>query len=141
MYLLDTNIISELRKINTGRIDKNVLNWVSSIDLDKTYLNSIVVGELYQGVLAKRHKKDFIQADILFEWLQSLLDMYQDRILIIDNKTTMIWAELQTPNPKSVNDAYIASTAIVHNLNIATRNIKDFNGMPVKLINPFECLA
>lgn len=57
MYLLDTNIISELRKINTGRIDKNVLNWVSGIDLDKTYLNSIVVGELYQGVLQNSIKK------------------------------------------------------------------------------------
>lgn len=77
----------------------------------------------------------------MLEWLQSLLDMYQDRILIIDNETTMIWAELQTPNPKSVNDAYIASTAIAHNLTIATRNIKDFDGMPVKLINPFEFLA
>lgn len=138
MYLLDTNIISELRKINTGRIDKNVLNWVSSIDLDKTYLSSIVIGELYQGVLVKRHKKDFIQADILLEWLQSVLDLYQDRIFMLDTQTAMIWAQLQTPNPKSINDAYIASTAIAHNLTLANRNIKDFDGMPVKLINSFE---
>lgn len=81
MYLLDTNIISEIRKINTGRMDKNVLNWVNNIDLDKTYLNSIVIGGLYQGILAKRHRKDFVQADILFGWFQSLLDLYQDRIL------------------------------------------------------------
>lgn len=138
MYLLDTNIISEIRKINTGRIDKNVLNWANSIDLDKTYLNSIIVGELYQGILAKQHKKDFVQADILFEWFKSVLDIYQNRIFTIDNKTTMIWAKLQTPNPKSANDAYIASTAIAHDLTIATRNLKDFDGMPVKLINPFE---
>lgn len=138
MYLLDANIISELRKINTGRIDKNVLNWVNSIDLDKTYLNSIVVGELYQGVLAKRHKKDLIQAEILSEWFWSVLDLYQDRIFEIDNRATMIWAQLQTPNPKSANDAYIAATAIAHNLTIATRNVKNFDGMPVQLINPFE---
>lgn len=119
-------------------MDKNVLNWVNNIDLDKTYLNSIVIGGLYQGILAKRHRKDFVQADILFGWFQSLLDLYQDRIFVIDNKTTMIWGELQTPNPKSANDAYITSTAIAYNLTVATRNLKDFDGMPVKVINPFE---
>lgn len=139
MILLDTNILSELRKVQKGTGDKNVTAWADTLDLSKTYLNSIVIGEIYQGILLKEHNQGIEQTKKLRQWFENwVLVEFKDRIFAIDNKTTMIWAMLQTPNPKSVNDAYIASTAIAYNLTVAIRNLKDFDGMPVQLINPFE---
>lgn len=141
MILLDTNVISEMRKIESGRANSNIMRWAEKLDTKTTYLNSVIIGEIYFGILLKRHNKDFKQAEILQNWLDDLLIAYQDRIFDIDNQTAKIYASLNVPNPKALNDAYIASTAIAHNLTIATRNVKDFDGMPVKLINPFEFLA
>lgn len=139
MILLDTNILSELRKVQKGQGDKNVATWAKTLDLSKVYLSSVVVGEIYQGILLKKHNQDVEQAMLLQKWFDEwVLIEFKNRILHIDDKTAMVWAELQIPNPKSVNDSYIASTAIAHNLMIATRNVKDFANMPVQLINPFE---
>lgn len=139
MILLDTNILSELRKVQKGQGDKNVATWAKTLDLSKVYLSSVVVGEIYQGILLKKHNQDVEQAMLLQKWFDEwVLIEFKNRILHIDDKTAMVWAELQIPNPRSVNDSYIASTAIAHNLMIATRNVKDFANMPVQLINPFE---
>lgn len=139
MILLDTNILSELRKVQKGQGDKNVATWAKTLDLSKVYLSSVVVGEIYQGILLKKHNQDVEQAMLLKKWFDEwVLIEFKNRILHIDDKTAMVWAELQIPNPRSVNDSYIASTAIAHNLMIATRNVKDFANMPVQLINPFE---
>lgn len=139
MILLDTNILSELRKVQKGKGDKNVTTWAKTLDLSKVYLSSVVIGEIYQGILLKKHNQDVEQAMLLQKWFDEwVLIEFKNRILHIDDKTAMIWAELQTPNPKSINDSYIASIAIAHNLIIATRNVKDFANMPVKVINPFE---
>lgn len=139
MILLDTNILSELRKVQKGKGDKNVATWAKTLDLSKVYLSSVVVGEIYQGILLKKHNQDVEQAMLLQKWFDEwVLIEFKNRILHIDDKTAMVWAELQIPNPRSVNDSYIASTAIAHNLMIATRNVKDFANMPVQLINPFE---
>lgn len=139
MILLDTNILSELRKVQKGQGDKNVATWAKTLDLSKVYLSSVVVGEIYQGILLKKYNQDVEQAMLLQKWFDEwVLIEFKNRILHIDDKTAMVWAELQIPNPRSVNDSYIASTAIAHNLMIATRNVKDFANMPVQLINPFE---
>ena len=138
MFLLDTNVISEMRKIKTGRANANVTRWAEHLNIQETYLNSVIIGEIYRGILLKRHNKDYEQAQILQEWLDDLLVVYQGRILDIDVQIAKIFAELNTPNFKSANDADIASTAIAYDLTLATRNIKDFDGMPVKIINPFE---
>ncbi|MBE9590703.1 type II toxin-antitoxin system VapC family toxin [Moraxella sp. K127] len=138
MFLLDTNIISEMRKIKTGRANANVTRWAEHLNIQETYLNSVIIGEIYRGILLKRHNKDYEQAQILQEWLDDLLVVYQGRILDVDVQIANIFAELNTPNFKSANDAYIASTAIAYDLTLATRNIKDFDGMPVKIINPFK---
>lgn len=139
MILLDTNILSELRKVQKGQGDKNVTVWAKTLDLSKVYLNSVVIGEIYQDILLKEHNQDIEQAMLLKKWFDEwVLIEFKNRILPIDDKTAMIWAELQIPNPKSVNDSYIASTAIAHNLTIATRNVKDFANMPVRVINPFD---
>lgn len=137
MILLDTNVISEMRKIELGRADPNVTRWAEKLDISQTFLNSIIIGEIYRGILLKRHNNDLEQATILQEWFEDLLMIYQGRIFAIDSKTAKIFAKLNTPNPKPINDAYIAATAIAHNLTVATRNFKDFDGMPIKLINPF----
>lgn len=142
MILLDTNVISEIRKIEQNKANANVVAWANALDFSKVYLSAIVVGELKLGILLKRHNKDFVQADILEDWLNNwVLAKFANRILPVDEQVAQIYASLNAPNPKSTNDAYIASTAIAHNLTIATRNVKDFDGMPVKLINPFEFLA
>lgn len=139
MILLDTNILSELRKIQKGTGDKNVTAWAKSLDLSKVYLSSIVIGEIYHGILLKEYNQGIHQTKLLRKWFDEwVLVEFQDRILPIDNQITMIWASLQTPTPKSINDAYIASTAMAYDLTLATRNIKDFERMPVKIINPFE---
>lgn len=142
MFLLDTNVISEMRKIEQHKADLNVVNWVKGLGFSQVYLSAIVVGELKLGILLKRHNKDFVQADILEDWLNNwVLVKFANRILPVDEQVAQIYASLNVPNPRSTNDAYIASTAIAHNLTIATRNVKDFDGMSVKLINPFEFLA
>ncbi|STZ62779.1 Probable ribonuclease FitB [Moraxella lacunata] len=142
MILLDTNVISEIRKIEQNKANANVVAWANTLDFSKVYLSAIVIGELKLGVLLKRHNHDSVQADILEDWLNNwVLAKFANRILPVDERIAQIYASLNVPNPKALNDAYIASTAIVHNLTIATRNIKDFDGMPVKLINPFEFLA
>ncbi|WFF38276.1 type II toxin-antitoxin system VapC family toxin [Moraxella nasibovis] len=139
MILLDTNVISEVRKIEQNKADPNVTHWVKTLDFSKVYLSAIVVGELKFGVLLKRHNKDFVQADVLEDWLNHwVFKKFDGRILPVDEKVAQIYASLNIPNPKSTNDAYIAATAIAHDLTVATRNVKDFDGMPVKLINPFE---
>lgn len=77
----------------------------------------MVVGEIYQGILLKKHNQDVEQAMLLQKWFDEwVLIEFKNRILHIDDKTAMVWAELQIPNPRSVNDSYIASTAIAHNL-------------------------
>lgn len=139
MFLLDTNVISEMRKIEQHKADLNVVNWVKGLGFSQVYLSAIVIGEIKQGILLKRHKNDFVQADILEHWFNHwLLVHFADRILPVDSKVAQIYANLNVPNPKSANDAYIASTAIAYDLTLATRNIKDFDGMPVKIVNPFE---
>lgn len=139
MILLDTNVISEIRKIEQNKANTNVVHWVKTLDFSKVYLSAIVIGELKLGVLLKRHNQDYRQADILEDWLNNwVLVKFADRILPVDETVAQIYASLNVPNPKSANDTYIASTAIAYNLTVATRNIKDFDGMPVKLINPFD---
>lgn len=141
MILLDTNVISEMRKIGLGRANVNVQAWASSIDVSQTYLSSVVIGELYYGVLLKQYNRDLVQAEQLKHWIMTLIESYDGRILDVDTKVAATYAKLQVPNPKSPNDSYIGATAIAYNLTLATRNIKDFSGMPVKLINPFEYQA
>ena len=131
-----------MRKIQKGAGDKNVTTWVKTLDWSDVYLNSIVIGEIYRGILLKEFKHDFNQAQSLKRWFDEwVLVEFKNRILHIDVKATMIWANLQVPNPKAINDSYIAATAIAYDLTIATRNTRDFEGMPVKLVNPFEWVS
>lgn len=137
MYLLDTNIVSEIRKIHTNKVDKGVQNWFENIKLGDTFISSVTITELETGILLLA-RKDKVQADVLQKWFtQRILPEYATRILPMDTRVARICATLHVPNPKSTNDAYIAATAIAHDLTLVTRNLVDFQGIDVDLLNPF----
>lgn len=138
MYLLDTNVISEMRKIKQGKADKNVVQWLQSTDPNLLYTSIIVLMEVERGILLKR-RKDKIQAEHLQFWLDNIIrPAFQNRIKLLSDKTANICATLHVPNPKQENDAWIGATAIEHNFIVVTRNIDDFKEMNVQIINPFD---
>lgn len=138
MYLLDTNIISELRKFGKGKADENVMRWFKQISLEDCYLSAITITEIQVGALAKK-RKDPKQYEILEDWLMNiLLPKFSKRILPMDTEVALACAELHIPDRRPINDVYIAATAKVNNLILVTRNIKDFEKCGVKLLNPFE---
>ncbi|HVY13667.1 MAG TPA: type II toxin-antitoxin system VapC family toxin [Rhodopila sp.] len=138
MYLLDTNVISELRKANTSRIDPNVARWAVRIDPSAMFLSAIVVEELEVGVL-RLQRRDPASARILRIWLETrVLPIFRDRVLPVDTAVALTTAALRAPVNRPYRDSLIAATAAVHGLTVATRNSADFvhNGVPV--INPWD---
>ncbi len=136
MYLLDTNIVSELRK--GGRTDSNLLNWATSVSASSLFLSVITILEIEAGIL-KKERKDPFQGAILRSWLDShVLPTFADRILNVDVAVALRCAKLHTPDPRSERDALISATALVHGLIVVTRNIKDFKETGVELLNPWE---
>jgi len=137
MYLLDTNVISELRKFETGRADRRVERW--SIGKSKTefYLSSVTILELQMGVL-QIMRKDHAQSQVLHAWLhhQVLLN-FAGRILPVDADVALECASLHTVKSRSYKDSLIAATALVHGLTVVTRNVKDFEPMGCKVLNPW----
>ena len=138
MYLLDTNIVSELRKLETGKIHPQVYRWIKSNGFTHTYISAVTLAEIQTGILSLA-RKDKAQAASLDNWFTNrLLPAYRTKTLPVDTKVALIYAQLNVPNKRTINDAYIAATAIAHKLKLVTRNIQDFQGMPITLENPFE---
>lgn len=137
MYLLDTNVISEIRK--GKKADKGVQNFFTGVISEKisTYLSVITVGELHRGVEIIRHRNDLQQADTLEAWLSKVLAEYEDNILDFGKEAAQIWGYLRVPHHENSLDKQIAATALVHDLTVVTRNIDDFSSTGVRLINPF----
>lgn len=139
MIILDTNVISELRKIGSGRVSPQVVTWFEQTELADTYISCITLAELQTGILSLRFQRDYQQADIIENWLKNwVLPHYQNRILDINADIALIYSAFHVPNKKSVHDGLIGATAIYHHCPVATRNVSDFEGMAVELINPFE---
>jgi len=135
--LLDTNVISELRK-KPGIIDSNVLAWSRSVEIVSCSLCSVTIYELERGILLLA-KKDHRQATLLTKWLDGIKNVeFKGRILPIDCDVASQAAALQLPNPMSLPDAFIAATALVNDLTLATRNIDDYLSTGVRLVNPWE---
>jgi len=138
-YLLDTNVVSELRKVAKGKTDPIFSNWASGLTNIDLYTSAIVIYELELGIqlLANR---DLAAAKILRIWLEeSVIPVFGDRILPVDSKIAKAAADLSIPNTAPFRDSLIGATAIVHGLKIATRNTKDFskyNGL--EIINPWS---
>lgn len=138
MYLLDTNVISEIRRLKQGKCHPNVANWVNHTSSELMYTNAIVLMELERGVLAIE-RKDKIQGQNLRNWLDNQVKpSFVGKILPVGEKTAEICAKLHIPDHAPENDAWIASSAIEHRLILVTRNVADFKKTGVKLFNPFE---
>ncbi|MCP1661241.1 type II toxin-antitoxin system VapC family toxin [Neisseria perflava] len=137
MYLLDTNIISEMRKVAIGRGNPNVAAWVSEQNGEFFYLSAIVLMELERGALGME-RKDSAQGRILRTWLEQIVKKeFKTRILPVDAATAEICAKLHVPDRSPENDAWIAVQAIQHGLTLITRNEKDFTDLGVQVFNPF----
>lgn len=138
MYLLDTNIISELRK--RDRANPGVTRFFRQIAAKGavSYLSVVTIGELRRGVDLIQHRGDFAQAESLENWLQTILTNYAETILDFGREEAQIWGRLRVPHPENALDKQIAATALVYDLTLVTRNIKDFTATGVTLFNPFE---
>ena len=138
MFLLDTNVISESRRIGTARIDAGVAAWFASIDLATTFISSMTLYELERGVL-QLERRDPAQGGHLRRWLrETILPGFAGRILAMTDDVAVRCASLHVPNPQSERDAWIAATALVHHLTVVTRNTADFEGAGVILFNPWD---
>ena len=136
MYLLDTNIVSELRK--GAKADGNLISWARAVSTSSLFLSVITILEIEAGVLQKE-RKDPLQGAILRSWLDShVLPSFADRILNVDVAVVVRCAKLHVPDPRSERDALIAATALAHGLIVVTRNTKDFDKSGVEVLNPWE---
>ena len=139
MFLLDTNILSEIRKISQGRADPALARWVQAIDFDRCHLCVITLLEIEQGILRVQHRGDEAQFLRLEKWLNdTVLPTFGTRILPIDAHTARICARLHVPDQRPYNDALIAACAIRHGLTLVTRNTRNFAALQVPLLNPFS---
>jgi predicted nucleic acid-binding protein len=139
MYLLDTNVISELRKAGSNKADATVIQWAKDKPTTSLFISAITVLEIEMGVL-QIERKDPKQAAIYRTWLNShVLKAFSDRVLPFDTSVALKCAQLNVPNPKSERDAMIAATSIIHGLTLVTRNEKDFKHMGIEVVNPWGC--
>jgi len=138
MFLLDTNVVSELRKAGDGRADAHVVAWLSSVDAAALYLSVITLMELELGVL-RMERRDVAQGARLRAWMtRHILPEFLDRTLPVDAAVALRCAPLHVPDMRSERDALIAATALVHGMTIVTRNAWDFQGTGVVLLNPWD---
>ena len=138
MYLIDTNVISELRK--KGKTNPGVKEFFKQSAERKVplFISVITVGELRRGVELIRHRGDQAQADKLEAWLQTVVGDYAESILNFSETESQVWGRLRVPNHENAIDKQIAATALTYGLTLVTRNVNDFVGTGIQLFNPFK---
>jgi len=138
MYLIDTNVISELRK--KKKANNGVLNFFAEVTQhnENTYISAITIGELRRGIELLMYRGDVSQAKQLEKWLELILNEYQDNVLDIDEHVAQLWGKLRVPHYEHAIDKQISATAIINGLTVVTRNVKDFRKTGVKVLNPFS---
>jgi toxin FitB len=134
-YLIDTNIISEVRK--GRRCDPNVAIWYEKIEDASLYLSVLVIGEIRKGIERVR-RKDNAQADAIENWLAAVDKAFGERILPIDRAVANEWGRLNATRPLPVIDGLLAATAKIHRMTLVTRNAADVADLGVQILNPFE---
>ncbi len=136
--LLDTSLVSELRKVRSGRANPGVAAWARAIDPSEAYISAITVHELEVGVL-RMERRDLATGAVLRAWLrEAVTAAFEGRMLPVDAAVATRAARLQVPDPCPKFDALIAATALVHGMTVVTRNVADFAPMGVRLLNPWE---
>ena len=138
MYLLDTNVISEVRKQN--KANSGVRAFFNSVQKQESplFISVITIGELRRGIYIIRHRGDEQQAFALETWFNTLMSHYKENILNFTEAEAQVWGRLRVPHYQNAIDKQIAATALTYDLTLVTRNVKDFFGTGVKLVNPFE---
>jgi predicted nucleic acid-binding protein len=138
MYLLDTNVVSELRKAKTGKVNRNVRAWAKSVSASTLYLSVISILELEIGILLVE-RRDHSQGAILRTWMEEhVLPTFKGRILAVDTPVAQKCAAMHVPTPRSDRDALIAATAMVHGMTVVTRNVSDFEPTGVAVVDPWH---
>ena len=138
MFVLDTNVVSELRKANTGKANANVVAWANSVLPASLFLSTISILELEMGILLIE-RRDQEQGKMLRNWLENqVLPTFEERILVVDTAVARQCARLHVPDPCSERDALIAATALVHGMTVVTRNVDDFKPTGIAILNPWE---
>ena len=133
-YLLDTNVLSEVRR---PRGDANVKRWISSMPAGDLYISVLTIGEVRRGI-GLLERRDRAQAEIYEVWLTTFLRDYEDRILPVDAESAEEWGRMNVPDPISIVDGLMAATAKVRNMTFVTRNTADVARTGVRLLNPFD---
>ena len=137
MYLLDTNVVSELRRAQTGKAKPNVVKWAASVQPEMLYLSVISVLEIETGILLME-RRDLNQGALLRRWLEEqVLPTFDRRILPVDVAVARKCAELHVPDRRSERDSMIAATALIHRMKVVTRNVSDFDESTAEIINPW----
>jgi toxin FitB len=137
-YLLDTNVISELRKVKAGKADPNVTAWARSVPAASLFLSALVIRELEIGVLLAE-RRDLAKGAILREWLDDhVLPSFAERVLPVDTVVARRGAALRIADPRPIRDALIAATALTHMMTVVTRNRADFESTGAQILNPWD---
>jgi len=138
MFLLDTNVISELRKTGDGKANPRLVAWLTAQDAAWLYLSAITVMELEIGIL-RMERRDAIQGERLRVWFEDcVLPEFTGRILPVDYIVARRCARLHVPDPRSERDALISATALVHGMTVVTRNVTDFTATGASFLNPWQ---
>ena len=141
MYVLDTNVDSELRKVRLGKAEVNLTAWTDTVDAAELFVSAITILELELGVLSVE-RRDATQGAWLRSWLeQHVLPEFSRRTLPVDTAVALRCARLHVPDRRGERDALIAATALVHGMTVVTRNVADFRPTGVALINPWDASA
>lgn len=141
MFLLDTNVVSELRKANSGKAHQGVVGWAAAVPAASLFLSAITVLELETGILMLQ-RRDTVQGSLIRAWMDGqVMPAFEGRILPVDVPVAQQCAKLHIPDPQSERDALIAATALVHGMTVVTRNVADFERTGAPLLNPWTTIC
>jgi hypothetical protein len=138
MFLLDTNVVSELRKVRAGKADPHVAAWADGVDAEGLYVSAITILELELGVL-QRERRDPMQGAMFRAWMDDhVLPEFAGRVLPVDLAVAQRCARLHVPDRRAERDALIAATALVHGMTVVTRNLAGFAATGAPLLDPWD---